>query len=118
MPALSAVSLFSTLNYEQSLFPSLVHRASKKKKKSAGKINWRRAKTGSERRAFFARRRRLIFPISFPELPELRDGLSWERGTARSIFLHLIHVPSFSDLFNPQVPHSLQSRSTTDHEQA
>ena len=45
-------------------------------KESAPRENWER-----EARAVFARRRLFFSPVSFRS----RDGLSWERGTARSL---------------------------------
>ena len=72
------------------LFPSLVRRASETR--SVRKINRRRAKTWSERRVrlpVFARLRIILSPICFVLFFlffffRLREGLSWERGTARS----------------------------------
>ena len=71
------------------LFLSLVRRASEKKK-SARKINRHHTKTGSERCVrnsvpVYARFICLIFVAGFfGGLFHSRDGLSWERGTARS----------------------------------
>ena len=74
------------VDYEQSLFSGSVRRASEKK--SAGRYIGAARKLGARgaREKFlslpvFARRRLFFWPISFRS----RDGLSWERGTARSL---------------------------------
>ena len=65
------------MDYEQSLLPSLVRRASEK--------NRRLAKTGSEALSVFMRRRFIFFGDFF--FSHSRDRLSWERGTARRLLL-------------------------------